>query len=952
MTRHDFSASDKKLLAERVGYHCSNPFCGVSTIGPSMQPNQKEYVGVAAHIYSASVDNGPRANPQLTEDERSSIDNGIHLCNKCSTLIDKNNGAGYPAEVLFNWKKTAEANARARVYQNNLFQLFKEVEFTNLEQKYSTALTCTGLNDKNVTSCPSNAAVVTEVLKNLNLAYKCIIVGKSGSGKSLLTYQAAYELFKNGWSVFNIDKSCVSDLTAYAAPKDKAIIIIDDAQTLEVRHLENILNAAHESFFILANWNESTSIDNSFMRSYPTVEIAPKSQVELLKRYCLINKDVLIKSLKAIGISINKKDYFSRIETRIERASNEETPWLFNYHLTEGWNTAKQDLYLLQNEDHLNLVIVTVAIYQFATLDKGVNNDTILHSLKMFSDNQDWLDKANRTLRKYCTLQDGIVRNKHYEYSRRVLKIFTSQTDSNDEFKYLIDVIMQILTSQTYLSGHANILEFVMFDFRKCHYELNRSGFIVALASKLLTKTDTRKLSPYIVEKLNSLIRFNKETLSELERNQDVLDYWLINCNRETVYALGNLCNTLHNEKYTGITISRELIQKLVSNIICADIEDKSRFAYLLNRLSLSFTESDSTYASNELLKSKFTIDISAYSSSTVCYQFSSLISHLSNISPSWANEQVQNNIDGIADLLNNDLMRSYRDFKELIDHYFGIVSAILGVRKINSEISKRGRKLANKIKVDSILKGFNSVEAVDVQSFGMILIFIALYDKHKLKEISDKFDYERLGMLYENEIELDHYHRALISTLRIRNSKNYMDYLSKVIMASKHIDDFFIVLNPELSLERLRIGVKYKMSFHSCSECADELLILHAILEEKDGKELVKRILFENEMEIAKAIFSKSQNVDDKKGKFDFLVFIHSFLPQLYAKIFNNEKEIIGLIEKIKRLLRGKQQEKNIARLYVFLIKTYTTNTYADITNIEKRYPTLKSFEIAKCIE
>ncbi len=77
--RHDFKESDKRLLAERVGFHCSNPSCGVATVGPSDIPTDKEYIGVAAHIYSASIDNGPRANPNLTEAERSSIENGIHL---------------------------------------------------------------------------------------------------------------------------------------------------------------------------------------------------------------------------------------------------------------------------------------------------------------------------------------------------------------------------------------------------------------------------------------------------------------------------------------------------------------------------------------------------------------------------------------------------------------------------------------------------------------------------------------------------------------------------------------------------------------------------------------------------------------------------------------------------------------------------------------------------------
>lgn len=948
MPRHDFSAADNRLLAERVGFHCSNPSCGVATIGPSEDPTKKEYVGVAAHIYSASVHNGPRANSALTEQERRSPNNGIHLCNKCSTIIDKNNGSGYPADILFNWKRSAESAAKARIYKGNSYTLFKRVDFSNLEKQYSTALTCSGLNDKNVVSCPANKAIITEISNKLRLANKCVLKGVSGSGKSLLTYQTAYEFHKNGWSIFNLDKELISDSTVLAAPQEKSLVVIDDAQIIEFRHLERILKESYSNCIVLANWNSSTSFDSNLLRTFPCVDVSPSSQVELLKTYCLNNKQSIASSLNSIGIKTNNKDYHTRIETRIDRASKEKTPWLFNYHLTEGWNAAQNDLKFLRDDEQMDLVIVTVAAYQFATLDYGVNEEIVLSSLRNFHDNPLWLSKTRRILSEYCQIKDGTVKNKHYEYSRKVLKIFTSQTDSKEEALYLIGVFKRILKSSVYEKGHSNILEFIMFDFRWCQHELNREGFIDEISNELLASSEDLDASPAKIKKLNSLIRFNKNVLNTLELNKKTLEIWMFSCSRDTAYSLGNLFNTLYNEKYSHFPSSKSLVDFLLGKTISSDIEDKSRFSYMLNRTHLLLNNNEKAYANDQLLSADFNVDVSQYSSSNACYQFSSLINDLSCINTTWANQQIKNNIDGIANLLNNNLMETYRGFKDLIDTYFGVIPAILGINNRDPELTKIGKELSNKIQADAILKAFELVEAIDVQDYTNLLIFMTLYNKPKLKLVSEGFNYTRLRSLYKGDSKLDRNHRGLICILHNHQSQNYMNYLSQVIVGSNFIDRVFISLNPELSLDRLKSGIAYKSKYHDCSECEEELLILKFIMDE-EGETLAKRMLRENEDEISKSIFSESINIDDKKGKFDLLIFIHLNFPDILKNIFSDQEKNIKMLKKITRLLKGKKHEKNIARLYIFLIKIYSPVTIQKIFEIEKRYPSVKKFDIRK---
>jgi len=115
MGRDDFSKQTTETLAKRVNYHCSNPGCSRSTSGPNTDPDKSTNIGVAAHI-KAAAPGGPRYDSDQTPEERSSIENGIWLCQDCAKLIDSD-VQRFPVSVLGKWKATAEQNARHSIEQ-------------------------------------------------------------------------------------------------------------------------------------------------------------------------------------------------------------------------------------------------------------------------------------------------------------------------------------------------------------------------------------------------------------------------------------------------------------------------------------------------------------------------------------------------------------------------------------------------------------------------------------------------------------------------------------------------------------------------------------------------------------------------------------------------------------------------------------------------------------------
>ena len=104
--REEFLANTKRVLQDRAGSFCSNPECFILTSGPSVNDSRAARSGIACHITAASP-KGPRYDPNMTTEERTSSKNGIWLCSQCSREIDSD-PERFPTTLLHEWKNCAE----------------------------------------------------------------------------------------------------------------------------------------------------------------------------------------------------------------------------------------------------------------------------------------------------------------------------------------------------------------------------------------------------------------------------------------------------------------------------------------------------------------------------------------------------------------------------------------------------------------------------------------------------------------------------------------------------------------------------------------------------------------------------------------------------------------------------------------------------------------------------
>jgi hypothetical protein len=113
LARDNFTKPVRELLARRVGYRCSNPNCRILTAGPGDLAHGTVDVGVAAHI-TAAAKGGKRYNPNLSNVERKSAENGIWLCQIHAKLVDDAPDR-FTIELLQEWKRLSEEAARLEI---------------------------------------------------------------------------------------------------------------------------------------------------------------------------------------------------------------------------------------------------------------------------------------------------------------------------------------------------------------------------------------------------------------------------------------------------------------------------------------------------------------------------------------------------------------------------------------------------------------------------------------------------------------------------------------------------------------------------------------------------------------------------------------------------------------------------------------------------------------------
>jgi tetratricopeptide (TPR) repeat protein len=222
--RDDFHDKVVRELANRAGNHCSNPDCGRPTSGPKTSPNGFVNIGVGAHITAAAI-GGPRYDATLTPEQRAAFDNGIWLCQSCSSLIDRDT-AKYTKELLVSWKAGAELRAKTLLETPELPLNRNEPTLNLPETNPAVSWLAFSARATKFVGRDNEKAAIEKFLSSQQKFSWWVVTGAAGTGKSRLALECCRQN-RPAWSTGFLSKTEHFDNWSRFRPTRPTLMVMD-----------------------------------------------------------------------------------------------------------------------------------------------------------------------------------------------------------------------------------------------------------------------------------------------------------------------------------------------------------------------------------------------------------------------------------------------------------------------------------------------------------------------------------------------------------------------------------------------------------------------------------------------------------------------------------------------------------------------------------------------------
>lgn len=569
--RDDFTEKTKAQLSKRSGLRCSNPSCGITTIGPGDAPTATMSIGVAAHICAASP-GGKRYDAGMTADQRIAIENGIWLCQNCAKLIDSDVDM-FPVEKLRHWRTTAEERAREALRVTKVAASvsgagpadagWEAVSFAN-QRSIRFAMAGHGLAEHDVQACPrlEEAQYVIDEVEQRRFA---TLAGHSGSGKSIVAYHAARHFSDRGWRVLRLSNTTAvstAALDGMARRHDRTLLLVDNAQTLPPAALAALSAAPRDDLAVVT----ITTINDALPRH--TIVIDPKRAVATLARAASERAGEWTQILKELDARIGEEPLDVPYERRVEDAATADAPWSFFFVARGGWQAAKRQMSSLRARDRADLLVVAVAVGQILHLDGPIPQEWLDRVLPSLGRSREWLTHAERVGIETGALLHNGLRCPHVAYADNVLRIaFDDLKDVCDTG--LITFLQTVFTLNTaplrgvsWLMRELRLTYTYRFHAKEVVTDEGWRGFRDRAFSA--TSSEDRRDAAYGIEAVAS---WRPEQHRVLEPLLDVIATWIIESDAITAAAFADIVNSLIN---TDRTLSEGLCRRVPPSALAA----------------------------------------------------------------------------------------------------------------------------------------------------------------------------------------------------------------------------------------------------------------------------------------------------------------------------------------------------------------------------------------------
>lgn len=270
------------------------------------------------------------------------------------------------------------------------------------QEGIESALEGQALGPRHVLACPAVPSV-DEVVTRLLSTRTALILGESGSGKSMIAWHAAYRLSQLGWDIYLLINPMAANADVPAS-RAGALLVVENAQLFEYPPVNTALAGPERAVLVV-----STAPIAGF-RSI--IRVVPKQSVESIAAALQERRDELGPILKNLDPRIGEGPFEIPVELQIDSAKRSSTlPWQFMFNLGSGHHRLKNALDGLNHSPALSRLLFIVASYQLASMDSPCPVGWLEKFARQNS--REDVEDINRLLDE-CELHFPLVRTEKY----------------------------------------------------------------------------------------------------------------------------------------------------------------------------------------------------------------------------------------------------------------------------------------------------------------------------------------------------------------------------------------------------------------------------------------------------------------------------------------------------------------------------------------------------------
>jgi hypothetical protein len=273
------------------------------------------------------------------------------------------------------------------------------------------------------------------------------IAGDSGSGKSITVWQLAHELHIRGWQVLRLDT--VQKPTLIRTQGWQTVAVADDSQIFASDMVEQLHELANERLKLIFGTTDPSG------EKHGAVRAAAKTAVEALASHCRKNRQTLLPIVRRFDSHIGDGFLDERIESRIDYAAKEQTPWQFIYVLRGGNRKVREMLDAARDFAQADLLLVLIAVRQLATSDAGTPIADLVTASAKIGRSEAWVRSGLGSLvRQRAILTSDVVRCLHLMSAGAIIEVSLGMR-KGDEYAQIVTLVQDSLRHLSLpLRGH------------------------------------------------------------------------------------------------------------------------------------------------------------------------------------------------------------------------------------------------------------------------------------------------------------------------------------------------------------------------------------------------------------------------------------------------------------------------------------------------------------------